>query len=103
MVDAAKRTDAKGARSLEETLAQFGLDAVVAQETTKETTVTMQSLMTDSGFEETALEAGFTGNDQAQEVLEMDLELRDEDRAMEPQEEKEDLPLNDCEEELHIS
>ncbi|CAE7419453.1 unnamed protein product [Symbiodinium natans] len=101
VVDAAKRSAGTGAKTLEETLAQFGLDTVVAKEQ-QTFHGALQSLLTE-GYEEITQEAGWTGADIEVLIPERDLELEDEDREMRPTVEVEDMEMNECEEEMHIS
>ncbi|OLP90692.1 hypothetical protein AK812_SmicGene27736 [Symbiodinium microadriaticum] len=101
VVDAAKRSAGGGARTLEETLAQFGLDTIVAKEQ-QTFHGALQSLLTD-GYEEITQEAGWTGADIEVQIPERDLELEEEDRDMQPMVEVEDMEMNECEEEVHIS
>jgi len=101
VVDAAKRSAGGGARTLEETLAQFGLDTVVAKEQ-QTFHGALQSLLTD-GYEEITQEAGWTGAEIEVQIPERDLELEEEDRDMQPTVEVEDMEMNECEEEVHIS
>eukprot|EP00439_Symbiodinium_sp_Y106_P016495 s3650_g2.t1 len=74
VVDAAKRSAGGGARTLEETLAQFGLDTVEQQTFHG----ALQSLLTD-GYEEITQEAGWTGAEIEVQIPERDLELEEED------------------------
>lgn len=103
LVNSAKRSDARGVRSLEETLAHFELNA--PGEDAKDMNGLLESLL-DSGLEERTFEAGYTGGPAGlqDEVLELDLQLLEEDQTMEVAEEvPEDDDLMDCEEELHIN
>eukprot|EP00434_Breviolum_minutum_P007783 symbB.v1.2.006869.t1/scaffold382.1/size215954/3 len=102
LVNSAKRSDARGVRTLEETLAHFELNA---PQEDAENVGLLESLL-EAGFEEKMFEAGFTGGPPGlqDEVLELDLHLVDEDQAVEvPEELPEDDDLMDCEEELHIN
>ncbi|CAK9102833.1 Uncharacterized protein SCF082_LOCUS48051 [Durusdinium trenchii] len=106
LVHSAKRSDARGVRSLEETLAHF--DLIKPEEDPKDLKGVMELLL-EEGYEELPLEAGFSGREGLdkgldKEILELDLELLEEDQTMEVQEDvPEDEELIDCEEELHIN